>query len=81
MIVLSPPWTNVAGILWWLRVRSPRKKNKKDKHGVGLQAKTVAQAMRRHWLTNFDIPAVIFSDRGSQFLGSWFKSMCEHTAI
>ena len=58
-----------------------KKKDKKDKHGVGFQAKTVAQAMIRHWLTIFDVPAVICSDRGSQFVGSWFKSMCKHMGI
>ena len=61
--------------------KKSKKKNKKDKHGVGLQAKTVAQAMIRHWLTIFDAPAIICSDRGSQFVGSWFKSMCKHMGI
>ena len=55
-----------------VRGKKFKKKNKKDKHGVGLQAKTVAQAMIRHWLTIFDVPAVICSDGGSQFVGSWF---------
>ena len=58
--------------------KKSKKKDKKDKHGVGLQAKTVANAMIRHWLTIFDIPAVICSDRGSQFVGMWFKTMCKH---
>ena len=49
--------------------KKSKKKDKKDKHGVGLQAKTVANAMIRHWLTIFDVPAVICSDRGSQFVG------------
>ena len=49
--------------------KKSNKKDKKDKHGVGLQAKTVAQAMIRHWLTIFDVPAVICSDRGSQLYG------------
>ena len=31
--------------------KKSKKKDKKDKHGVGLQAKTVANAMTRHWLT------------------------------
>ena len=39
--------------------KKSKKKDKKDKHGVGLQAKTVANAMIRHWLTIFDVPAVI----------------------
>ena len=58
-----------------------KKEDKKDKHGVGLQAKTVANAMIRHWLTIFDVPAVICSDRGSQFVGTWFKTMCKHMGI
>ena len=48
---------------------------------MGLQAKTVANAMIRHWLTIFHVPAVICSDRGSQFVGTWFKSMCKHMGI
>ena len=58
--------------------KKSKKKDKKDKHGVGLQAKTVANAMIRHWLTIFDVPAVICSDRGSQFVGTWFTTMCKH---
>ena len=61
--------------------KKSKKKDKKDKHGVGLQAKTVANAMIRHWLTIFDVPAVICSDRGSQFVGTWFKTMCKHMGI
>ena len=48
---------------------------------MGLQAKTVANAMIRHWVTIFDVPAVICSDRGSQFVGTWFKTMCKHMGI
>ena len=58
-----------------------KKKDKKDKHGVGSQSKTVANAMIRHWLTFFDVPAVICSDQGSQFVGTWFKTMCKHMGI
>ena len=61
--------------------KKSKKKDKKDKHGVGLQAKTVANAMIRHWLTIFDVPAVICSDRGSQFVGTWFKTMCKQLGI
>ena len=61
--------------------KNSKKKDKKDKHGVGLQAKTVANAMIRHWLTIFVVPAVICSDRGSQFVGTWFKTMCKHMGI
>ena len=48
---------------------------------MGLQAKTVANATIRHRLTIFDVPAVICSDRGSQFVGTWFKTMCKHMGI
>ena len=58
-----------------------KKQDKIDKHGVGLQAKTVTQAMFPHWLTIFDVPAVICNDRGIQFVGSLFKCMCKHMGI
>ena len=61
--------------------KKSKKKDKKDKHGVGLHAKTVANAMIRHRLTIFDVPAVICSDRCSQFVGTWFKMMCKHMGI
>ena len=61
--------------------KKSKKKDKKDKHGVGLQARTVANAMSRHWLGIFDVPAVICSDRGSQFVRTWFKTMCKHMGI
>ena len=61
--------------------KKSKKKDKKDKHGVGLQAKTVVNAMMGHWLTIFDVPAVICSDWGSQFVGTWFKTMCKHMGI
>ena len=61
--------------------KKSKKKDKKDKHGVGLQAKTVANAMIRHWLTIFDVPAVMCSDRGRQFVGTGFKTMCKHMVI
>ena len=61
--------------------KKSKKNDEKDKHGVGLEAKTIAQAMIRHYVTIFDVPAVICSDRASQFVGSWFKSMCKHMGI
>ena len=61
--------------------KKSKKRDKKDKHGVGLQAKTVANAMIRHWLTIFDVPAVICSDQGSQFVKTWFKTMGKHMGI
>ena len=61
--------------------KKSKKKDEKDKHGVGLQAKTVANAMIRHWPTIFDVSAVICSDRGSQIVGTWFKTMRKHMGI
>ena len=47
----------------------------------GLLAKEVAVMMIRHWLTVFDIPRTICSDRGTQFTGGWFKDMCSLMGI
>ena len=47
----------------------------------GLFAKEVAVMMIRHWLTIFDIPCTICSDRGPQFTGGWFKAMCSLMGI
>ena len=47
----------------------------------GLLAKEVAVMMIRHWLTVFDIPRTICSDRGPQFTGGWFKVMCSLMGI
>ena len=47
----------------------------------GLLAKEVAVMMIRHWLTVFDIPRTICSDRGPQFTGRWFKAMCSLMGI
>ena len=47
----------------------------------GLLAKEVAVMMIRHWLTVFDIPRTICSDRGTQFTGGWFKAMCSLMGI
>ena len=47
----------------------------------GLLAKEVAVMMIRHWLTVFDIPRTICSDRGPQFTGGWFKAMCSLMGI
>ena len=58
-----------------------KKKDKRDKHGVGVQAKTVAQAMIRHWLTVFDVPAVICSDRGTHFIGAWFRTKSGYMGV
>ena len=58
-----------------------RKKDKKDNHGVGLQAKTVARATIRLWLTVFDVPAVIGSNRGTQFVGAWCRTMCKYMGV
>ena len=61
--------------------KKSKKKDKRDKHGVGLQGKTVAQAMIRHWLTVFDVPPVICSDRGTQLVGAWFCTMCKYIGV
>ena len=61
--------------------KKSKKKDRKEKHGVGLQAETVVQAMISHWPTIFKAPAVICSNQGSQFVGSWFKSMGKHMGI
>ena len=71
MNVLFLPWTDIAAILLRFRVRDQRRRTRK----------TVAQRMIRHWLTLFDVAAVICSYRGSQLVGSWFKSMCKHMWI
>ena len=47
----------------------------------GLLAKEVAVMMICHWLTVFDIPRTICSDRGPQFTGGWFKAMCSLMGI
>ena len=47
----------------------------------GLLAKEVAVMMIRHWLTVFDIPRTICSDRGPEFTGGWFKAMCSLMGI
>ena len=41
-----------------------------------LLAKEVSVMMIRHWLTVFDIPRTICSDRGPQSTGGLFKAMC-----
>ena len=48
---------------------------------MGLQAEIVAQAMILHWLTVFDVSAVICSDRGTQFVGAWFCTMCKYMCV
>ena len=37
--------------------------------------------MIRHWLTIFDVPAVICSDKGTQFVGAWFCTMCKYMGV
>ena len=61
--------------------KKSKKKDKRDKQGVGLQAKTVAQAMIAHWWTVFDVPAVMCSDRGTQFVGAWLRTMCKYMGV
>ena len=78
-VILAVDWH--IGYIVAVPGKKSKNKDKKDKHGVGLQASTVANAMIRHWLTIFDVLAVICSDRGSQFVGTWFRTMCKHMGI
>ena len=48
-VILAPD--RHSGYIVAVPGKKPKKKDKKDKHGVGLQPKTVANAMIRHWLT------------------------------
>ena len=48
---------------------------------MGLHAKTVAQAMIWHCLTVFDVTAVMCSDRGTQFVGAWFCTICKYMGV
>ena len=49
--------------------KKSKKKDKKDKHGVGLQAKTVANAMIRHWLTILRCPSCHLQRSGQSIRG------------
>ena len=70
-----------SGYMVAVRGRKSKTKDKSDKHGLGLQAKTVEQAMFRHWMTVFDVPAVTCSTRGTQFVGTWFRTMCNYIGV
>ena len=70
-----------SGYIMAVPGKKSEKKDKRDKHGVGLQAKNIAQAMIRPWLTVFDVPAVICSERGTQFVGAWFCTMCKYMGV
>ena len=61
--------------------KKSKNKDKRDKHGMGLQASTMAQAMIRHWLSVFNVPAVIRSERGTQFVAAWFCTMCKYMGV
>ena len=43
---------------------------------VGLTGAKVALAMVEHQWRPFWVPSVITSDQGSQFVGSWWQTMC-----
>ena len=58
-----------------------KKKDRREKHGVGLQAKTVAQARIGHWLTVFHVQALICSNTGTCFVGAWFRTMCKYMGV
>ena len=61
--------------------KKSKRKDKRDRHRLGMQAKIVTQAMARHWLTVFDVPAVICSDRGTQFVRACFRTMCKYVGV
>lgn len=42
----------------------------------GLTAQKVALLLHRHWLTVFGVPKEVTTDRGPQFAGQWFRTMC-----
>ena len=43
---------------------------------VGLTGAKVALAMVQHQWRPFGVPSVITSDQGSQFVGSWWQTLC-----
>ena len=43
---------------------------------VGLTGAKVALVMVKHHWRPFGVPSVITSDQGSQFVGSWWQTMC-----
>jgi hypothetical protein len=43
---------------------------------LGLTGAKVAQAMVRHQWRPFGVPSLITSDQGSQFVGSWWQTLC-----
>jgi hypothetical protein len=47
----------------------------------GLTAKKVAIAMYRDWWEPFGIPSIITSDRGPQFAGAWWTTICAQVGI
>ena len=71
----------VSGYIVAVPGKKSKKKDKRDKHGVRLQAKTVVQAMIWHCLTAFDVRGVICSDRGTQFVSAWFRTMCKYMGV
>ena len=47
----------------------------------GLTAAKVAKLMYENWWSPHGIPAVITSDRGPQFAGAWWRTMCAQLGI
>jgi hypothetical protein len=47
----------------------------------GLTGAMVAEAMLLNAWRPFGIPSIISSDRGSHFVGAWWKTMCAHFGI
>ena len=73
--------TTKADTSWRLQTKKCKTKDKETKHRVGLQAKTVAQELIRYGLTVVGVPAVICSDRGTQFAGAWLCMMCKYICV
>ena len=48
---------------------------------VGLTAEKAAHLMMENGWETFGVPSVITSDRGSQFVGQWWKTMCARLGI
>ena len=47
----------------------------------GLTAKKVAIAMFRNWWDPLGIPSIVTSDRGPQFAGAWWSTLCAQMGI
>ena len=48
---------------------------------LGLTAEKAAHMMLEHGWEPFGIPSTITSDRGAQFIGQWWRTMCAHLGV